>query len=85
MSRKNWIKALEFNRLVSSLTYLQGTTRATDNDAFLVLDLEEVEADAQPKQITLSGIQNSLSQSVGFNATVSGIATSVVKDRKSVV
>jgi len=78
VSRKNWIKALEFNRLVSSLTYLQGTTRATDNDAFLVLDLEEVEADAQPKQITLSGIQNSLSQSVGFNATVSGIATSVV-------
>jgi len=76
--RKNWIKALEFNRLVSSLTYLQGTKRATDNDAFLVLDLEEREADAQPKQITLSGIQNSLSQNVGFNAVVSGIATAVV-------
>jgi len=78
VSRKNWVKALEFNRLVSSLTYLQRTTRVEDNDAFLVLDLEEKDADAQPKQITLSGIQNSLNQSVGFTTAVSGIATAVV-------
>jgi len=78
MSRRNWVRALEFNRLVSSLTYLQRTPKVTDNDAFLVLDLDEREADAQPKQITLSGIQNSLNESVGFNASVSGIATAVV-------
>lgn len=78
MSRRNWGRALEFNRLVSSLTYLQRTNKVTDDDAFLVLDLNEREADAQPKNITLSGIQNSLNDSVGFNAAVSGIATAVV-------
>ena len=78
MSRRNWGRALEFNRLVSSLTYLQRTSRVVDDDAFLVLDLEEKDADAQPKQITLSGVQNSLNQSTVFTTAVSGIATAVV-------
>lgn len=78
MSRRNWGRALEFNRLVSSLTYLQRTSKVADNDSFLVLDLDEKDADAQPKQITLSGIQNSLNQSTVFTTAVSGIATAVV-------
>jgi hypothetical protein len=78
MSRRNWGRALEFNRLVSSLTYLQRTNKVVDNDSFLVLDLEEKDADAQPKQISLSGIQNSLNQSTVFTTAVSGIATAVV-------
>lgn len=75
MTRKNLNKALDFNRLSQSLVDLNNTREVTSNDVFLVLDLEEVQALAQPKQISLSGIQNSLEKLPGFIAAVSGIAT----------
>ena len=78
MPRKNWGRALEFNRQVSSLTYLQRTEKVTENDIFLVLDTEVKDADGQPKKITLSGVQNSLNQTEVFTTAVSGIAETVV-------
>jgi hypothetical protein len=74
MARKNLNNALEFNRITQSLVDLNNTRQATENDVFLVLDLEEIQALAQPKQISLSGISNSLQQLPGFIAFVSGIA-----------
>ena len=74
MARKNLNNALEFNRITQSLVDLNNTRQATENDVFLVLDLEEIQALAQPKQISLSGISNSLQQLPGFVAFVSGIA-----------
>lgn len=78
MGRKNLNKALDFNRLSQSLVDLNNTREVTSNDVFLVLDLEEVQALAQPKQISLSGIQNSLEKLPGFVVAVSGIASTVV-------
>jgi len=74
MARKNLNNALEFNRITQSLVDLNDTRQVTENDVFLVLDLEEIQALAQPKQISLSGISNSLQQLPGFIAFVSGIA-----------
>ena len=74
MARKNLNNALEFNRITQSLVDLNNTRQATENDVFLVLDLQEIQALAQPKQISLSGISNSLQQLPGFVAFVSGIA-----------
>lgn len=74
MARKNLNNALEFNRITQSLVDLNDTRQVTENDVFLVLDLEEIQALAQPKQISLSGISNSLQQLPGFVAFVSGIA-----------
>ena len=61
-TRKNLVSALEFNRLSQNLVNLNDTREVTANDIFLVLDLNEIQALAQPKAITLSGIQNSLSK-----------------------
>lgn len=77
MVRKNLNKALEFNRLSQSLVDLNDTREVTANDVFLVLDLDEVQALAQPKQISLSGVQNSLEKLPGFVTAVSGIAATV--------
>lgn len=77
MGRKNLNKALDFNRLSQSLVDLNDTRQVTEEDIFLVLDLNEVQALAQPKQITLSGVQNSLNQLPGFVTAVSGIAATV--------
>jgi len=74
MARKNLNNALEFNRITQSLVDLNDTRQVTEDDVFLVLDLEEIQALAQPKQISLSGISNSLQQLPGFVAFVSGIA-----------
>lgn len=74
MARKNLNNALEFNRITQSLVDLNDTRQVTENDVFLVLDLEEIQALAQPKQISLSGVSNSLQQLPGFIAFVSGIA-----------
>jgi hypothetical protein len=74
MARKNLNNALEFNRITQSLVDLNDTRQVTENDVFLVLDLQEIQALAQPKQISLSGISNSLQQLPGFVAFVSGIA-----------
>ena len=74
MARKNLNNALEFNRITQSLVDLNDTRQVTENDVFLVLDLEEIQALAQPKQISLSGISNSLQQLPGFVAFVSGVA-----------
>jgi hypothetical protein len=78
MVRKNLNKALDFNRLSQSLVDLNETREVTTDDVFLVLDLEEVQALAQPKQISLSGIQNSLEKLPGFTTAVSGIASTIV-------
>lgn len=78
MARKNLNNALEFNRITQSLVDLNDTRQVTENDVFLVLDLEEIQALAQPKQISLSGISNSLQQLPGFIAFVSGIAQDTV-------
>jgi len=77
MARKNLNKALDFNRLSQSLVDLNDTRQVTQEDIFLVLDLNEQQALAQPKQISLSGVQNSLEQLPGFIAAVSGIASTV--------
>lgn len=77
MARKNLNRALDFNRLSQSLVDLNDTREVTSNDVFLVLDLEEVQALAQPKQISLSGLQNSLEKLPGFITAVSGIASEV--------
>jgi len=76
--RRNLNKALDFNRLSQSLVDLNNTRHVTGDDVFLVLDLEETQALAQPKQITLSGIQNSLSDLPEFYTAVSGVASTVV-------
>jgi hypothetical protein len=68
-TRKNLVSALEFNRLSQNLVNLNDTREVTANDIFLVLDLNEVQALAQPKAITLSGIQNSLSKLPVYYAT----------------
>lgn len=78
MVRKNLNKALDFNRLSQSLVDLNETREVTTDDVFLVLDLEEVQALAQPKQISLSGVQNSLEKLPGFIVAVSGIASNIV-------
>ena len=65
---------LSLTVLLSRLVDLNDTRQVTENDVFLVLDLEEIQALAQPKQISLSGISNSLQQLPGFIAFVSGIA-----------
>lgn len=77
MGRKNLNKALDFNRLSQSLVDLNDTRQITEDDIFLVLDLNETQALAQPKQISLSGVQNSLNQLPVFITAVSGIASSV--------
>lgn len=77
MARKNLNKALDFNRLSQSLVDLNDTRQITQEDIFLVLDLNEQQALAQPKQISLSGVQNSLEQLPGFITAVSGIASTV--------
>lgn len=77
MSRKNLNKALDFNRLSQSLVDLNDTRQITEDDIFLVLDLNETQALAQPKQISLSGVQNSLNQLPVFITAVSGIASTV--------
>lgn len=77
MGRKNLNKALDFNRLSQSLVDLNDTQQITEDDVFLVLDLNETQALAQPKQISLSGIQNSLNQLPVFVTAVSGIASTV--------
>jgi len=82
MARKNLNNALEFNRITQSLVDLNDTRQVTENDVFLVLDLEEIQALAQPKQISLSGISNSLQQLPGFIAFVSGIAEDTAESIK---
>jgi len=77
MARKNLNKALDFNRLSQSLVDLNDTRQITEEDVFLVLDLNEQQALAQPKQISLSGVQNSLNQLPVFITAVSGIASTV--------
>ena len=77
MARKNLNKALDFNRLSQSLVDLNDTRQVTEEDVFLVLDLNEQQALAQPKQISLSGVQNSLNQLPVFITAVSGIASTV--------
>lgn len=73
MPRKNLSKALDFSRSVLPLNDLVSTVNATEEDVFLVLDTNEIQALAQPKQISLSGISNSLAQLPAFQQSVSGI------------
>jgi len=61
MVRRNLDDARDFSRSVSRLTDLVSTANIGENDVFLVLDTNEIQADAQPKQITLSGVVNSMS------------------------
>ena len=51
MARKNLNKALDFNRLSQSLVDLNDTRQVTEEDVFLVLDLNEQQA---PIQVVLS-------------------------------
>ena len=73
MPRKNLSKALDFSRSVLPLNDLVSTVNATQEDVFLVLDTNEIQALAQPKQISLSGVSNSLTQLPVFQQSVSGI------------
>jgi hypothetical protein len=73
MPRKNLSKALDFSRSVLPLNDLVSTVNATQEDVFLVLDTNEIQALAQPKQISLSGVSNSLAQLPAFQQSVSGI------------
>lgn len=73
MPRKNLSKALDFSRSVLPLNDLVSTVNATQEDVFLVLDTNEIQALAQPKQISLSGVSNSLTQLPAFQQSVSGI------------
>ena len=61
MVRRNLDDARDFGRSVSRLTDLVSTADIGENDVFLVLDTTEIQADAQPKQTTLSGVVNSMS------------------------
>lgn len=73
MPRKNLSKALDFSRSVLPLNDLVSTVNATEEDVFLVLDTNEIQALAQPKQISLSGVSHSLAQLPAFQQSVSGI------------
>jgi hypothetical protein len=73
MPRKNLSKALDFSRSVLPLNDLVSTVNATQEDVFLVLDTNEIQALAQPKQISLSGVSNSLTQLPAFQQSISGI------------
>lgn len=61
MVRRNLDDARDFGRSVSRLTDLVSTANVGESDVFLVLDTTEIQADAQPKQTTLSGVVNSMS------------------------
>jgi hypothetical protein len=61
MVRRNLDDARDFSRSVSRLTDLVSTANVGESDVFLVLDTTEIQADAQPKQTTLSGVVNSMS------------------------
>jgi hypothetical protein len=67
--RKNLVAALEFNRLSQNLVNLNDTQQVTAEDIFLVLDLNEIQALAQPKAITLSGVKASLNALPASNQT----------------
>jgi len=82
--RKNLVAALEFNRLSQNLVNLNDTRQVTAEDIFLVLDLNEIQALAQPKAITLSGIKASLNALPASNQTTvvnnSGVCTIVLPE-----
>jgi hypothetical protein len=59
-ARQNLVEAIEFNRHAQTLVSLTETESVTAEDIFLVLDLNEFYAAAQPKRITLSGLKSSL-------------------------
>jgi len=70
MVRRNLDDARDFSRSVSRLTDLVSTADIGENDVFLVLDTTEIQADAQPKQVTLSGVVNSMSTLPVFSRAV---------------
>ena len=68
-ARQNLVQALNFNRHAQTLVSLTETERITAEDIFLVLDLNEFQADSQPKRITLSGLSASLGALPTSNST----------------
>lgn len=70
MVRRNLDDARDFSRSVSRLTDLVSTVDVGESDVFLVLDTTEIQADAQPKQVTLSGVVNSMSTLPVFGRAV---------------
>lgn len=51
MGRRNLSRALDFSRAVLPLNDLVPTSDVTQDDIFLVLDTNEIQALAQPKQV----------------------------------
>lgn len=55
-ARQNLVQALNFNRHAQTLVSLTETERITAEDIFLVLDLNEFQADSQPNRGSKLGL-----------------------------
>ena len=79
MARKNLSKALDFSRAVLPLNDLVPTSNVTQDDIFLVLDTNEIQALAQPKQVSLGGLSTSLATLPSFQQNISGIVQDTLR------
>lgn len=79
MARKNLSKALDFSRAVLPLNDLVPTSNVTQDDIFLVLDTNEIQALAQPKQVSLGGVSTSLATLPSFQQNISGIVQDTLR------
>ena len=75
MSR-NWNAAREFGRSMQGLHLLQEATQSdlSTDDILFVLNVNEIQADAQPKKVTISGLSTIIG---GGNASVAGSNTEI--------
>lgn len=64
--RRNLTSAREFGRMLQSVHDLQSALGvASGDDILMLMDVNEVEAAAQPKKITISGLADAISPYVG--------------------
>lgn len=73
MTRRKLDAAKDLGRILQPINDLAPLTNATENDIFFILDTNEIFQDAQPKNITLSGMVNSMRSLPVFANAVSAL------------
>ena len=73
MTRRKLDAAKDLGRVLQPINDLAPLTTATENDIFFILDTNEIFQDAQPKNITLSGMVNSMRSLPVFTEAVGAL------------